>query len=89
MSITPYINASIIMQLLGVAIPALERLSKEGDVGRKKLQRITRVVAVIIAALQSTAYFFYLRSGGYLSTDANGLAFTGFSAVPASRRTPS
>ena len=81
MSITPYINASIIMQLLGVAIPALERLSKEGDVGRKKLQRITRVVAVIIAALQSTAYFFYLRSGGYLSTDANGLAFTGFSAV--------
>ena len=35
MSITPYINASIIMQLLGVAIPALERLSKEGDVGRK------------------------------------------------------
>ena len=81
MSITPYINASIIMQLLGVAIPALERLSKEGDVGRKKLQRITRVVAVIIAALQSTAYFFYLRSGGYLAVDASGLPFTGFSAV--------
>ncbi|MBQ1545621.1 MAG: preprotein translocase subunit SecY [Clostridia bacterium] len=77
MSITPYINASIIIQLLTVAIPALERLTKEGDVGRKKIQVITRIVAVIIAALQSTAYFFYLRSGGYLTTAADGTPFTG------------
>src|SRR5690554_5157539 len=42
MGITPYINASIIMQLLTVAIPALERLQKEGDEGRKKIQRYVR-----------------------------------------------
>ena len=81
MSITPYINASIIIQLLTVAIPALERLTKEGDVGRKKMQAITRFTAIVIAALQSTAYFFYLRSGGYLTTAADGTAFTGFYAV--------
>ena len=42
MSITPYINASIIMQLLSVAIPPLERLSKEGETGQKKLNKITK-----------------------------------------------
>lgn len=46
MSITPYINSSIIIQLLTVAIPALERLTKEGDAGRKKIQVITRIVAI-------------------------------------------
>lgn len=81
MSITPYINASIIIQLLTVAIPALERLTREGDAGRKKMMMITRSVAVAIALLQSTAYFFYLRSGGYLTMDADGNSFTGFSAV--------
>ena len=45
LSVTPYINASIIIQLLTVAIPALERLSKEGEDGRKKLTRITRYTA--------------------------------------------
>ena len=75
MSITPYINASIIMQLLTVAIPALERLTKEGDAGRKKMQVITRFMAIAIALLQSTAYFFYLKSGGYLvGTDWTGLS---------------
>ena len=44
MSITPYINASIIMQLLTVAIPALERISKEGMEGRKKINKITRYI---------------------------------------------
>ncbi len=77
MSITPYINASIIIQLLTVAIPALERLTKEGDSGRKKMQAITRITAIVIALLQSTAYFFYLRSGSYLV----GNDYTGFSAV--------
>ena len=75
MSITPYINASIIMQLLTVAIPALERLTKEGDAGRKKMQVITRFMAIAIALLQSTAYFFYLKSGGYLvGNDWTGLS---------------
>ena len=81
MSITPYINSSIIIQLLTVAIPALENLAKEGEEGKKKIAFITRIGAVVIAILQSTGYFFYLRSGGFIATDANGAAFTGFSAV--------
>lgn len=81
MSITPYINASIIMQLLAVAIPALERLQKEGEEGRKKIASITRVVTVVLGLLQSLAYFFFLRANDYLMTDANGAAFTGFAAV--------
>lgn len=81
MSITPYINSSIIIQLLTVAIPGLERLTKEGDAGRKKLQVITRIVAIVLALLQSSAYYVYLRSYGYITMDANGAMFTGFSAV--------
>ncbi|MBR1811546.1 MAG: preprotein translocase subunit SecY [Clostridia bacterium] len=81
MSITPYINSSIIIQLLTVAIPALERLSKEGEEGRKKISAITRYTAIGLALIQSTAYFLYIRSGGYLSTDASGAAYTGFWAV--------
>lgn len=81
MSITPYINASIIIQLLTVAIPALEKLAKEGEEGRKKIATITRYVTIVLALMQSTAYYFYIRSQGYLALDANGAAFTGFFAV--------
>jgi preprotein translocase subunit SecY len=81
MSITPYINSSIIMQLLAVAIPALERLQKEGEEGKKKINTITRFVTVVLGLLQSLAYFFFLRSSGYLMTDASGNEFTGFAAV--------
>ena len=81
MSITPYINASIIIQLLTVAIPPLERLAKEGEEGRKKISTITRFTAVALAALQSTAYYFYIRSQGYLTTGTDGAALTGFFAV--------
>lgn len=81
MSITPYINASIIIQLLAVAIPYLEKLSKEGEEGRKKLSKITRYSSVVLALMQSTAYYFYIRAQHYLATDANGAAYTGFSAV--------
>lgn len=81
MSITPYINASIIIQLLAVAIPYLEKLSKEGEEGRKKLSKITRYSSVVLALMQSTAYYFYIRSQGYLATDANGAKYTGFWAV--------
>lgn len=80
LSITPYINSSIIMQLLTVAIPPLERLSKEED-GRKKIASITRYVTVALGLIQSTAYYFYIRSAGYLSTDANGADYTGFFMV--------
>ena len=47
MSITPYINSSIIMQLLAVAIPALENLQKEGEEGKKKISTITRIVTIV------------------------------------------
>ena len=57
MSVTPYINSSIIMQLLTVAIPALERLSKEGTEGRKKIASITRYVTVALGIIQGTAYY--------------------------------
>ncbi len=81
MSITPYINSSIIMQLLGVAIPALEKLQKEGEEGRKKINTITRIVTVVLGLMQSLAYYFFLRSSGYLMKAADGTAFTGFDAV--------
>lgn len=61
MSITPYINASIIIQLLTVAIPALERMAKEGEEGRKKLSSITRYVTVVLAFIQATGLFFGLK----------------------------
>ena len=66
LSITPYINSSIIIQLLTVAIPALERLSKDGEEGRKKIATITRYTTVILGLLQSTAYYFYLRGNNFL-----------------------
>ena len=62
MGITPYINASIIMQLLAVAIPALERLSKDGgEEGRKKINQITRYVTVGLAILQSVGIIMTLN----------------------------
>ena len=67
MGITPYINSSIIIQLLCVAIPALERLSKEGEAGRKKIGTITRYVTVGLGLIQGTAYFFYLHNSGITS----------------------
>ena len=62
MSITPYISASIIIQLLTVAIPALERLAKEGEEGRKKLASYTRYCTVILGFLQATGLYFGLRN---------------------------
>lgn len=66
MSIIPYINSSIIIQLLTVAIPPLERLQKEGEQGRKKLTQITRYLTVGLALIQATGYYFLLRSYGAL-----------------------
>ena len=70
MGITPYINSSIIMQLLTIAIPALERLSKEGEEGRKKIATITRYVTVGLGLIQGVAYYFYLRSAGIVEYTA-------------------
>ena len=62
LSITPYITSSIVIQLLTVAIPALERMAKEGEDGRKKIQRITRYTTVGLALLQAYAYYTLLRN---------------------------
>ena len=63
MGITPYINASIIMQLLTIAIPALERLQKEGgEEGKEKINRITRYSTIVLAALQAIGIIAGLNS---------------------------
>ena len=77
LGITPYINASIILQLLAVAIPALEKLSHDEE-GRKKMATITRYVTIALAVLQSIAYFVYIWSQGMLTPGADGKAYTGF-----------
>lgn len=64
MSITPYINASIILQLLTVAIPALENMVKEGgEEGRKKIASWTRYLAVVLGLIQGFSYYVMLRNG--------------------------
>ncbi len=67
MGITPYINASIIMQLLAVAIPALERMQKEGEEGRKKINSITRYGTVVLALIQAIGLYFTLRAYGVVA----------------------
>lgn len=79
MGITPYINSSIIMQLLCVAIPPLERMAKEGEAGRRKIGTITRYVTVGLGLIQGTAYLFYLKQKAVLSYN-EGFSFW-FSAV--------
>ena len=74
LSIQPYINASIIMQLLCVAIPALERMSKEqGEEGRKKIASITRYATVVIGLLQGLAYYVLIKNGGLLTAEGSGV----------------
>ena len=62
LSVSPYITASIVMQLLAVAIPALERLSKNGEEGRKKIERITRYVTIGLAIVTAFGYYRLLRA---------------------------
>ena len=73
LSIQPYINASIIIQLLCIAIPALERMSKEeGEEGRKKIASITRYSTVGIGLLQGFAYYMLIKNYGILTSEADG-----------------
>lgn len=64
LGIQPYVNSSIIMQLLAVAIPALERLQKEGEEGRKKIQQYVRYGAVILGLVQAVALYITTQSRG-------------------------
>ena len=69
LGVQPYINSSIIIQLLTVAIPALERMAKEGgEEGRKKIAAITRYVTVAIGLLQGFGYYTLIRSYGLIDT---------------------
>jgi len=70
MGIQPYINSSIIIQLLTVAIPALERMQKEGgEEGKRKLQSITRYSTVAIALLQALGYYFIMKNNYNILTN--------------------
>ena len=74
LSIQPYINSSIIIQLLTVAIPALERLARDGgEEGRKKIQAITRYTTVGIAVLQSIGYYMMMKNYNLLQPGADGI----------------
>lgn len=63
LSVSPYITSSIVMQLLTIAIPALERMAKEGEEGKKKIAAITRVVTVALALITAFGYTQLLKSG--------------------------
>ena len=90
LGIQPYINASIIIQLLTIAIPALERMAKEeGEEGKKKIERITRYSTVALGLLLGFGYYTIVKNSGMLVADAKGflpavvivLAFTAGSSV--------
>lgn len=71
MGVIPYINSSIIFQLLTIAIPSLEQLSKEGEEGRKKIQKYTRYCSVAFGALQSFGTYALIRNYGAISNVSN------------------
>ena len=90
LGIQPYINASIIIQLLTIAIPALERMAKEeGEEGKKKIERITRYSTVALGVLLGIGYYTIVKNSNLLQADATGflpalvivLAFTAGSSV--------
>lgn len=79
MSVTPYINSSIIIQLLTVAIPALERLAKQGEEGQKKIAQITRYTTIVLGLIQGFAFFLYLNGNRYLNVaGTKATIFAGF-----------
>lgn len=71
LGIMPYISASIIMQLLGMAVPAVQKMQNEGESGRKKINNYTRILTIAICALQAPGYLaLYVDSKGALPPDA-------------------
>lgn len=87
MTISPYINASIIMQLLTIAIPALEKMQKEGEEGRKKLQQATRYFTVVLGLIQGWGYYNILHGSnavlhaGWFTMISIVLSFTAGTAI--------
>jgi preprotein translocase subunit SecY len=71
LGIMPYISASIIMQLLGMAVPAVQKMQNEGESGRKQINNYTRILTIVICALQAPSYLsMYVESKGALPADA-------------------
>ncbi len=68
LGISPYITASIVIQLLTVAIPALEKWAKEGEEGKKKINNLTRYTTVILSVVTAIGYYFLLSKSGMIDT---------------------
>ena len=81
LSINPYITASIVIQLLTIAIPALERLSKEGEQGRKVITQITRYTTIGLALVTAFGYYTFLKNGLPASILTNQSVFAAFVIV--------
>src|SRR6202049_3317200 len=62
LGIMPYVSASIILQLLTVVVPALEKLSKEGEMGRRKITQYTRYGTILLSIVQSLGVAFWLKA---------------------------
>lgn len=71
LGIMPYISASIIMQLLGIAVPSIQKMQQEGESGRKRINNFTRILTIVICALQAPSYLkLYVESKGALPEDS-------------------
>ena len=75
LGVSPYITSSIVIQLLAVAIPALQKLSEEWEEGRKKLNRLTRWITVVLALISAFGYYMLMRNYNILSNDSVFAAF--------------
>lgn len=74
LGIMPYISASIIMQLLGMAVPAVQKMQNEGESGRKRINNYTRILTIGICALQAPSYLaLYVKSKGAMPADESTL----------------
>ncbi len=73
LSISPYITSSIVIQLLTIAIPALERKSKQGEEGQKFLTQLTRIVTVVLGFLTAFGYYMYMKNYGFLTARGNSV----------------
>lgn len=76
LGISPYITASIMMQMLGMSVPWLEQLLKEGEYGRKQVNQYTRYLALLVAFVQSFGFVFFLEKKGLVLTPGWAFRFT-------------
>ena len=81
LNITPYITASIILQLLTIAIPKLEELQKDGEEGRKKIGEYTRYLSIVLAVVESAVMAIGFGKAGYLT---EGVTFTSVAVLTVS-----